>query len=112
MWRYLMKTKTPFLILAIFLATAGCALQQNPKGELVAGYHIFTATVETLTELRAKDQLGVDEIEDLTALIHLGQTYLTEWEQAVLAGEKNPKAIAGFKFVMDQLLDAKEKHDE
>jgi hypothetical protein len=106
-----MHRKTPLTIISLLLIISGCALQQSPRAELVAGYTAFNATVETLTELRNNDQLGVDEIEDLTALIHLGMRYLTEWEQAVLMGEKNPKAIAGFKFVMEQLLERKKHHE-
>jgi hypothetical protein len=105
------KRKTKVLLCLLIVTSAGCQLLRNDqKAELVASAEIFAATVNVLTELKAQGQLGDDEIEDIGAMIHLGEKYLLQWRAAVDAGEEDADAMTAFRMILSELAKTRSKH--
>jgi len=106
-----MKTSMKLLLCLTLVAGVGCQVRNNPRAELLTAQNIFATTVNVLTELKAQGQLGDDEIEDIGAMIHLGEKYLLEWEQALKDGVKNADAVTAFSVIFDELVKARSQHD-
>lgn len=98
-----MKRKAIWLLCLLMVTSAGCALRKDPNAELVASAKVFSATVNVLTELKAQGQLGSDEIEDIGAMIHLGEKYLLQWRAAIEAGEIDADAMTAFRMILGEL---------
>ena len=110
-WRITVVAAFALFAAAVVLWTlAGCRVS-NPRAELLTSQKIFVATVNVLTELKAAGQLGDDEIEDIGALIHLGEKYLIEWQQAIKDGVPNPGASAAFSTLLAELVKIRSNHD-
>lgn len=100
-----LKKVTPILVLAGLVTLSGCAnLIENPRGELLAYQKTFTATVNTLSDLKEAGKINDVEAVTIGVLIHQGQTYLDEWHKAVLAGQSRPDVITSFKGILNQLI--------
>ena len=106
-----MKTSIKLLLCVILLAGVGCQIRGNPRAELLTAQRTFALTVNVLTELKSQGQLGDDEIEDIGAMIHLGEKYLLQWEQAVRANVADADAVTAFSMIFAELTKVRSGHD-
>jgi hypothetical protein len=86
----------------------GCAIFEDPQAELHLSKTTFAATVNALAELNRAGQIGDDEADHLSKIIHAGQHYLQQWEAALAAGEKDPEVAAAFRVILADLLQSQE----
>ena len=106
-----MKTSMKLLLCVTLIAGAGCQIRGNPRAELLTAQRTFALTVNVLTELKAQGQLGDDEIEDIGAMIHLGEKYLLKWEQAVLDEVPDADVVTAFQMIFAEMTKVRSDHD-
>lgn len=106
--RILMITGLLLAFTASGFLVDGCAMFDDPQAELHLSKTTFAATVDALAELNRAGQIGDDEADHLTKIIHAGQHYLQQWEAALAAGEKDPEVAAAFHVILADLLQSQE----
>ena len=108
-----MKRKTLLLACLLAIVLAGCtSLREDPNAELKAAAEVFSSTVNVLTELKAQGHLSDDEIEDIGAMIHMGEKYLVEWRAAIDAGQRDADIVTAFNVILEKLAKVRSKHND
>lgn len=105
------RRKLMLATLLVIMPLCGCQIfQGNLKAQYVASCELFSATVNTLTEYRAKDKFNEDQIVTITALIHEGKAILLQWEVAINMGQAfKPDLFASFNRVLLALIEQEKK---
>ena len=108
-----MKHKTLLFVCLLAIVPVGCnSLRTDPNAELKAAAEVFSSTVDVLTELKAQGHLSDDEIEDIGAMIHLGEEYLVEWRAAIEAGQRDADIVTAFNVILEKLAKVRSKHND
>lgn len=101
------KAKMGIIIyLLLSLCVTGCspAFKSNPEAQLLSSQKSFAATVRILTDLQMAGEFEPEETEQISMLIHAGEDYLVEWQNALEQNESKPNVIYKFNEVMRKLF--------
>jgi hypothetical protein len=98
--------KAAMLIIGCSLLLGGCYsdLSGSPEAEYLAASKTYTATVQSLTDLKKANKLDEGDVELITVLIYECRDYLRKWADAVQAGKEKPDGYEFFENALDKLL--------
>jgi hypothetical protein len=102
-----MRTLKIALIFVLLLSACSPVLKQQPNAKLLAAQKTFVAVVNSLTILQNAGKFSTEETEQIAILIHSGEAYLIEWENALKDNKVSSILfyIEGFNIVLQALVD-------